>query len=118
MNQDELELARSAMETLQCMAGNGYEILVRGTVIDNILALIATIIWIAIVPYVIVRTYKKFNIGEKEDDQVVAWVITMGVFAFLVFAMIYMTKTYIMGISMPEYVVINKVITAAVAGGT
>jgi hypothetical protein len=118
MNQDELELARSAMETLQCMAGNGYEILVRGTVIENVLSIAVIAIWMITVVCVIKYTYKKFNIEEKDSDAFAGWIVTMVVFGFLFGILIELTRECVIGIFMPDYVVINKVITAAVAGGT
>ena len=118
MNQDELELARSTMETLQSMAGNGYEILVRGTVIENVLTMVVIAIWMITTVCVIKYTYKKLNVKEKDGDTFIGWIYAMVMFGVLSGILIALTRECVIGIFMPDYVVINKVITAAVTGGT
>lgn len=116
MNTDEMELAKSALGLLQNTTGHGYEILVRGTAIDNAITLIATMVGVAIVIFTIIYTYRRFKIGEQSDEAFVAWLLSMIVFAFALYVLMDTIKSCIIGISMPEYTAINNIVKAMAVG--
>lgn len=118
MNTDEIELAKSVTGLLQNTTGHGYEILIGGTVIDNALTLIATIVWVSVVIFVIVYTYRKYDIDEQDEDTFATWCGVIVIFAILLCLLIDVVKSCVIGISMPEYTAINNIVKMIIAGGT
>lgn len=118
MNTDEIELAKSVIEGLQNTTGHGYEILVGGMVIDNILTLIATIMWVSIVIFAIIYTYRRFNIGEQDDHATTTWCILIIIFATALLVLMDVIKSCVIGIYIPEYTAINHIMKMIIAGGT
>jgi len=88
-------------------------VLVRGTVIDNLLTVIALIGWVGIVAYTAIYTYRRFDIGEKDEDATMAWIFAIVLFAVILAFVINIIQTAVIGATMPEYAVMNKALQLA-----
>lgn len=114
INVNESMILSDIISQIKQSAEYTYDVLVRGTIVSNTIDFVSLIIWLVVILYVISEAKKRVTNKEMEvdDENILVFILIVGIIAMVAFFVITTLGNMVMGIVVPEYVVINNIIAA------
>ena len=114
MTPQELELARSLLASVQNTTVQGWDILVRGTVISNAIN-IATLSLSLLISLVVSYLGYRFDKGCERGTNAFCAFFVVGFVCLIVLYLL--LGSALVGVFAPEYTLLNKIINTATGSG-